>query len=155
MSDWVFFADWLKATKKIQTTGYGHDLPMLTDGPGPGDVRAEYFKDNAWATVCELVEMAGEVGWKSWGTDRTLDRERFIGEGVDALHFVGNLLAMVDCTDEELNEAYEKKYFKNWQRLKSGTYDGRVEGKCRGCGRALDDVNTTCTPDYCTERTDA
>lgn len=119
----------------LQRLSYGTDPAQLE-----GDERATYFHGMVAALVFELGEMSNEIGWKPWGTDRTLDRERYIKEGVDVMHFVGNLLALAGVTDDELNEAYTAKMKVNQERMERENYDGRTEGKCVRCKRSFDDV---------------
>lgn len=127
------FDQWLELTRELQATVYGRDLWNLT-----GVERAECFTRDLAETFIELGELANEFpGHKSWVTDRdVMDREAMIGEAVDALHFLGNVLAVIQCTDDELNAAYLKKMQKNRDRMSSGTYDG-VNDKCPECHREL------------------
>lgn len=127
------FESWLELTRELQTRSFGTDPHELE-----GVERAEFVSWNTTALVAELGEMLAEFpGWKPWVTDRSvLNREAFIGEMVDALHFVANILSAVRCTDDELNAAYMRKVRKNEERMASGTYDG-VSEKCPECKREL------------------
>lgn len=127
------FGDWLESTAALQRAAYARDPRDHVQGGEFGPEGAAYFTWNAWALVVELGEMAGEVGWKPWATSRHVNREQVVAEAVDALHFMGNLLRMVDCTGEELTAAYKAKQLKNLRRQQEG-YDG-VSAKCRSCGR--------------------
>jgi dUTPase len=116
------FTDWLKTTRELQALSYGVDPHTLT-----GVERADYITWNLTAMVCEMGEMMAEFpGWKTWVTRRgaVLNRDEFIDEMVDVLHFAGNILSAVGCTDEELTERYMKKVAINRVRMQSGTYDG-------------------------------
>lgn len=133
--EYPLFTEWLMRTHILQRMSYGSNPKELE-----GDERAEYFRTMVAALVFELGEVSNEIGWKTWGTDRTIDRERYISEMVDVLHFAGNLLILAGCTDEELNTAYNKKLQVNVQRMLREEYNGRTDGKCSNCKRSFDDV---------------
>lgn len=135
-TDSPLFGSWLSETRKLQAEAYGRDLWGIE-----GVEKAESITRDFAEVVIELGEMMNEYpGHKSWVIDRTvIDREKFIREGVDALHFLANMLTSVQCTDEELTEYYLEKMQKNRDRQTSGTYDG-VHDKCPHCHRELDDV---------------
>jgi hypothetical protein len=100
--------------------------------------RALFFKEQALALIFEVAEASHELSWKSWATRPYLNREAYIGEIVDVLHFAGNILVMVDCTDTELEEAYYEKMERNRNRMKSGVYTGT--DKCPSCKRDWGDI---------------
>lgn len=135
----TLFGDWLAKTDELQKEAYGNDLGAMDP-----EARAAEFRTQAFSAVSELVEMSNEIGWKPWATSRHINREAFISEGVDVLHFVANLLLLAGCTDEELNAGYVAKMEKNRRRQLEG-YDG-VSTKCPRCKRALDDDAVTCDP---------
>lgn len=144
MTGYQFFpGEWLMRTAVIQRESYGLS-PAFFDP----EARAAYFREMAFALVVELGELSNEVGWKSWGTDRTLNRANYLKESVDVLHFIANLMVLAGITDKELNEAYNAKYAVNQARMATGTYDGRVENKCISCKRSFDDVKRA-TGDIC------
>src|ERR1035437_7080774 len=141
------FEAWLHLQRKLQITAFDVDPVALV-----GDARAQYATWNAYALVHELSETMDEIGWKPWATSRHLNREAFIGEVVDVLHFVGNLLLLaaenedssleqfgrvinVSKLADDVWERYCMKHEKNIRRQHEG-YDG-VEGKCTKCGREL------------------
>lgn len=134
-NDYPLFGEWLMRTRMLQRLSYGTDPALLE-----GDERAEYFRTMVAALVFELGEMSNEIGWKTWGTDRTISREAYIKEGVDVMHFIGNLFALAGVSDKELNDAYNAKMRVNVERMKRDNYDGRVDGKCPKCKRSFDDV---------------
>jgi len=147
----VLFDEWIMRTRQLQREAYGRDPALLE-----GDERADYFRSNVAALVFELGEASNGIGWKNWGTDRTLSRDEYIGELIDAAHFLGNLFAIAGVTDAELNELYLAKMAKNRARQAAAeAYDGRVAGKCPTCRRAYDDVAVGCfegigsASDYC------
>lgn len=135
------FGTWLEETRKLQVEAYGRD-PWELDG----EEFTTFMTWNAWAAVSELVELMDEVQWKPWSTlhgthPDAEERKRIITEMVDMLHFAGNMLAAVRCTDLELRFEYQEKMDRNRARMATGKYDARSD-KCPGCGRALDDVGT-------------
>lgn len=131
---------WIDSTYDLQRRVYSHVLPI----PENTNELADYVQVNALAAVDEIMEMLGEVGWKPWATPRGwLRREHFMKEGVDALHFIANMLCAAGVTDDEFWEAYRAKQVTNSRRQELG-YDG-VSGKCPGCRRSYDD-EIECTP---------
>ena len=120
------------AQKALQENSFGYDFDTMTD-----EDRIEFIKWNVLALTDELHEMLGEIGWKPWASSRHINRSAFVGEGIDALHFMLNLFLAVQADDSEVMEQYKLKREKNIQRQKDG-YDG-VSTKCPNCGRALDD----------------
>lgn len=127
------FGNWLEETKALQELAYGHVLPK-TEIP---DI-VQWVVINHVSAIDELHEALNEVSWKPWASAQFVNREAFIGEIVDALHFVGNLLAGVGCTDEELSAAYAEKMTRNAKRQLEG-YDG-VSDKCSICRRDMGDL---------------
>lgn len=125
------FGTWLAETLKLQTEFY-KDISDLPQGE-----LEDWMRVNAFAAEDEIHEAMGEISWKPWATEHFFNREQFIGECVDALHFIGNMLAAAKCTDEELNQAYHEKMDRNKKRQKEG-YTGTA--KCVECRRAVDDI---------------
>ena len=70
--------------------------------------------------------MLDEVdGWKPWQTFREhagefKDRDAFVDEGVDVLHFIANLLLVGSTTDTELEDRFTKKQARNAARQTAG-----------------------------------
>jgi len=128
----TLFDSWLAETKILQNDYYDHQLPILDEQP-----LIQFITWNTLAAEDELHEALNEVSWKPWASAEFVNREAFIGELVDALHFIGNMLAGVGCTDEELSEAYEEKMIRNRARMTDG-YTGLE--KCSICKRSKDDV---------------
>ena len=133
--------DALEAQNDLQVAAYGGQSPRdLSD-----EDRAAFISWNALALTDELHEALAEVGWKPWATSRHLNRDAFMGELVDMLHFFMNLMLAGNISAEELLEAYQKKREKNIKRQEDG-YDGVTE-KCPHCKRALDDEAVECRED--------
>lgn len=133
---------WLKETRKLQTRSFGVDPTELR-----GDALADFVIWNHTALIDELSEALAEIRWKPWVAERgELDRDAFIGELVDAAHFLANMAVAAGCTDSEWRRRYRRKRRLNAKRQREG-YDGR--NKCQGCGRALDDPAVRCTTERC------
>lgn len=124
----------------LQTEVYGYDYEAMTD-----EERVTFIKDMVLATEDELHEALDEVGWKPWATSRHVNREAYVGELVDALHFILNLCLVVEVEPEELFTRYMAKSEVNAARQRDG-YDG-VSTKCPMCKRAYDDEAVKCEAD--------
>ena len=115
------FHSWLAEQKQHQENDYGFDFEKTR---GNRAALADFLTWNFAATIEELGEMMHEVAWAPWKIGRGLvsseSRERALGEAVDVLHFLGNVLNALDITDEDLSEAYDKKLGINRDRLLSG-----------------------------------
>lgn len=135
------FTEWLMRTQILQRMSYGKD-PAQLDGRD----RVEYVRWNMLAAHDELSEALGEIAWKPWADAEYFNRDEFIGELVDVMHFVGNMLVAAGCTDAELNARYLAKMEKNRKRMESG-YTGL--DKCPSCRRARDDVAKSEHSDLC------
>ncbi len=133
--------------RELQIDAFDLDPAALT-----GDARAQFATWNAWALVDELKEAMDEVGWKPWASSRHFNRELFINEIVDVLHFVGNLLLLasqnpastlaeygtvvnVHVLADTVWKQYQLKHDENLRRQREG-YTGTIE-KCGKCGREL------------------
>ena len=132
----------LDRQRELQKKHYGVDVAKLTE-----EERAQYIRDMSLALTDELHEALNEVGWKPWATSRHINRQAYLGELIDVLHFWANLVLVTNTNEEELVEMYFAKADKNVKRQLAG-YDG-VEGKCTTCGRAFDDAAVLCTPVAC------
>lgn len=132
----------LDRQRELQKKYYGVDVTKLTE-----EERAQYIRDMSLALTDELHEALNEVGWKPWATSRHVNRQAYLGELIDVLHFWANLVLVTNTNEEELVEMYFAKADKNAKRQLAG-YDG-VEGKCTTCGRAFDDTAVLCTPVAC------
>lgn len=126
------FGTWIAQTKELQESHYNMKFDNMSQ-----DELERWFLVNAYSAAEEIHEAGGEVSWKPWAKSEFFHREAFLGEIVDALHFIGNLLAGAQVTDEELNEAYLEKMQRNRERQESG-YTGL--DKCPECKRAIDDI---------------
>lgn len=127
---------------RLQRESFGVDPEQLDDA-----ARADYVRSMTLALMDELHEALAEVGWKPWATGRHLNRDAFVGELIDALHFLVNLFLVAGANANEVAIKYFAKAAKNQMRQQVG-YDG-IAGKCQVCHRALDDIGVTCTADKC------
>lgn len=128
------FEEWLEVTLTLEREGFKQDPPALQ-----GDARADFFESMGLAAITEISEMMQECGYKRWTQNRGwINRDHFISEAADSLHFIALLLAAVGCTGEELTAAYLKKVNKNYKRQSKG--DDGVSRVCSHCKRSLDDV---------------
>lgn len=143
--DGYSFDQWLETTATLQIVAYGRDPLDLVDNAQLTEAGCEFFRWNVLAATSELVELLNEVGWKPWATSRHFNREQVIGEAVDVLHFVANILRMAGCTGQELSDRYRAKQLVNLHRQLNG-YDG-VSTKCSVCKRDL--AESSCTPTHC------
>lgn len=123
----------LAAQYELQQKAFNIDPISLTP-----EERAEFFRWNFIALVTELTEASEEIGWKPWASSRHLNSEEYIGELVDAFHFLLNLILLASCPWETFIHSYLKKRRVNMDRQRKG-YDG-VSGKCSTCHR---DIPTT------------
>lgn len=137
------FNEWLADQRRYQAETFGIDYDKMNVDV---DALTTYVTMNLNAAFLELAETQQEVPWKPWAkTEKRAEvwetgRDKVVGELVDVLMFVGNVLTAVGCSDEELAERYGEKLEVNRQRQTAG-YDGR--NKCDSCGRAFDDKGIT------------
>lgn len=132
----------LDRQRELQKKHYGVDVTTLSD-----EERAQYIRDMSLALTDELHEALNETGWKPWATSRHVNRQAYLGELIDVLHFWCNLVLITNTNEKELLDMYFAKADKNAKRQLAG-YDG-VAGKCTTCGRAFDDTAVLCTPIAC------
>ena len=131
---------WLESTYELQGKYFNTQLPAVTGT----DEFANYVVMNHSALVAEAGELLAEFGWKTWAEPRGwVNRANALKEAVDVAHFLANILCAIGVTDQEWEDAYQKKQEVNRRRQREG-YDG-VTGKCPTCRRAYDD-GIACTP---------
>ena len=111
------FGDWLNETLDLQRSAFDTNPPELE-----GIARADYVRWNVLAAVDELTEFLNEVQWKPWAKAQgaVFDRGAAVGEIVDVMHFIANLLCTLGVTGEELTNAYLEKMGVNKQRQEDG-----------------------------------
>jgi len=148
--------DWLQRQEAYQQETFGVDFEVFAAAP---EKLTAYTTMNLNAAFLELAEAQAETPWKPWATvDKeevwVRNRDKFVGELVDVLFFLGNSLIAVGCTDEELATRYAEKMQVNVDRQLGG-YDG-FSTKCPACQRAIDDCDPEDTVEtdervYCSE----
>lgn len=126
------FGNWIEKTKYLQEEFYGQKFEDFDH-----EQLVDWVRINILAAEDELHEALGEISWKPWASAQFFNREAYLGEIVDVLHFAANLLAGAQITDEELNTAYLEKMERNRERQRKG-YTGTR--KCLECRRAEDDI---------------
>lgn len=113
---------WLESTKRLQREAYGFDADTLDTS-----AQAEFIKENVLPLVDEAMEVLHEVKWKYWSHDEPfVHREEVLKECVDVGHFLANILVAIGATDEEWEQAYQRKQAENRRRQVEGY---RVERK--------------------------
>ncbi|QEM41591.1 MazG-like nucleotide pyrophosphohydrolase [Gordonia phage Forza] len=124
---------WLDSTEELQLNAFGNDFRSLTD-----EARDNALVFNAYALIDEIGEALDETSWKPWDKKNTgiVNQEAFLGELVDAAHFLANLLLIGGLTEREFWEAYRAKQERNRVRQLGG-YDS-IQNKCPSCKRELD-----------------
>lgn len=128
----------LNLQRDLQIAAYGVDPSRLT-----GEERAEYVRWNVLALEDELHEAMQEVKWKPWLTEGHgdwVDRDAYVKELVDALHFILNLinLALGHATCEELGAEVTFRYLLKRERNARRQVEG-YSGDKDESGRELDD----------------
>lgn len=121
------FDEWLTTTRQLQRESFGVDPASLE-----GAARADYIRWNALAVVDEVHEALFEVQWKPWAKSQGewKSRDEFVGEIVDVMHFIANLLVTANCTGEELSARYREKQNVNRKRQETpGGYDSLTKEK--------------------------
>jgi hypothetical protein len=118
------FHSFLLKQYTLQRDAFGADMYKYTP-----EERVESIKWNVLAAQAELAEVLGEVCWKPWATyDEGVvfkDRDKYVEELVDALHFIANLLILARVNDTELSRRFAEKQAVNAARQQTaGGYKG-------------------------------
>lgn len=131
----------LYTQRDLQAKAYGHTMGEMK----PEDLMS-YVRDNALALADEIHEALAETGWKPWASSNHMHVSAYLGELIDAWHFLMNLMLATGIQPsvlaDRLYDGYMMKQARNAKRQVEG-YDG-ITGKCPGCGRALDDIAVKC-----------
>jgi len=105
-----------------------------------GTSRYIYLLNNLEGIADELAEARAETNWKMWTSGTELgsfhDRDAFVKELVDLLHFWVNLLLLAGASADEVYSRYMKKADVNATRQLE-EYDGRTTKDATG--RATDE----------------
>ena len=68
--------------------------------------RAEFLRTNVLALQVEIIELLDTYRWKPWAVDAGIPREhrdRVLDEAADVFFFLGNVLAGLDLTSDEID----------------------------------------------------
>lgn len=129
----------------------GHDYSAM-DTPA----LVEYIKNQVLALLDEGHEALHEVSWKPWAKDTFVHREALAGELVDILCFLVNLALAAGLSPDDFYRLHQEKALRNIKRQEQAGGYSVLEGKCPGCGRAIDDLRAKNLPvgnfggvDYC------
>lgn len=126
--------------ERLQLESYKTEPNKLT-----GVDRKLYVTASGFGLVTEIGEASAKIDWKPWASSMdATDRELYLVELIDALHFWFNLALVVRGPNQSIEEfaselfgIYLEKNQRNAKRQANG-YDGRST-KCTSCGHALDD----------------
>jgi phosphoribosyl-ATP pyrophosphohydrolase len=138
------FTKWVEAQTEYQLDSYGLDLPAMDES-----TKLAYIDTCLKAAILEIGEAYDEFSWKPWASNTFLNRDALVGESVDVLFFIANVLAALGVSSDELTEKYRRKMGINTARQVQG-YDTSTT-KCPNCKRALDDEAVSCTADVCSQ----
>lgn len=112
---------WLHSTHSFQAEAFLVDVSALS-----GSELADYIQYNLTALFVEVGELAGEVGWKPWDTERGwVNTKRVTEEGVDVLMFLGNILAAAGASDKDIRRELRRKRRIVRRRLASKSYTSK------------------------------
>lgn len=125
--------------RQLQVNSMGVDPATVS-----GVERYIYLLNNFEAIADELAEARAETNWKQWthGVEHGTfhDRDAFVKELVDLLHFLVNLLLLAEASADEVYNRYMAKAAVNARRQDEG-YDGRSTKDATG--RATDEPDMT------------
>ena len=125
---------------ELQTRITGSDPSTLSE-----EEKIQYIRIMVLALDDELHEALAEISWKPWASAHYINRDAYVSELIDAMHFLVNLFLVAGCDAREVAGLYAMKSAKNHKRQNDG-YDG-ISTKCPVCRRALDDEFVTCDPE--------
>lgn len=111
---------------QLQLESFGIDPAHLE-----GADRDRYVQAMALAMHVEVDEALQEISWKPWATGVWFNREAYMVELIDALHFLVNLMLVATTDPDEVLDVYMRKADINAARQLTG-YSGE---KCPTCGR--------------------
>lgn len=106
-----WFDEWLVAQNDLQREAFGVD-PALA---GP-----DYLMLNLLGVIAEMGEVMQEVDWRPWSSSQGHIAPGLVGEIVDVLHFVGNIILWAGIGSDELTDVYVQKILENTRRQEDG-----------------------------------
>jgi dimeric dUTPase (all-alpha-NTP-PPase superfamily) len=117
---------------RLQKHSFGVDPTGLDD-----EQLSEWVRWNVLALEDELHEALAEVRWKPWSIDSGFaNRDAYVKELVDAVHFLVNLFLAAGATPDEVLTRYLSKANVNSERQAAGYTHDYMKG---ADGRALDE----------------
>lgn len=119
----------LKRQLELQRESFGIDPSDLTL-----EDRDHYVQSMSTALMVELGEVLQEISWKPWASGQWFNRQAYLVELIDVLHFWCNLVLVATDDPNVVVDVYMRKAEINALRQKSG-YTGH---KCVACGRGED-----------------
>lgn len=116
---------------ELQKNSYCVDPRVLTHG-----AREEYVRNNVLHLTDELHEAMHELSWKPWGhaTETVFNRDAFLKELIDALHFLMNLMLVAGgghtlyALSAEVVNGYLTKREINAERQRTGVREPQADG---------------------------
>lgn len=129
---------WLAHHKEFQEKTYG---TSFSDFETDYVARTAFVDWNLRGAIHEICEAGEETPWKPWSSRDPVEmwnanRDNFIDEIVDVLHFLASAALAAQATDEEIERRYKAKSATNTQRQEDG-YDAFTT-KCPECRREMD-----------------
>lgn len=113
--------DIFERQKFLQTSKFVKDMIFENDVD-----RQYYINMQILALYNELAELQNETEWKKnsikygWKRNIKFNKENYLKEAADILHFFVNLLLAVDIDAKALHKEYCKKVEENYQRQNDG-----------------------------------
>lgn len=101
--------------------------------------RDRYVQAMSTALMVELGEALQEISWKPWASGQWFNRQAYMVELIDVLHFWCNLVLVATDDPQVVLDVYLRKAEINALRQKGG-YTGE---KCPTCGRGADEEALT------------
>jgi len=98
---------WLERTYALQVECFGGNPAELS-----ADEKVDFVRRMTLGLIVEATEALNVVShWKWWHDDRgeLFDKDHYIEELVDIMHFVGAMACMTGISDREWAEAYARK----------------------------------------------
>lgn len=133
MSDW----ESIFAQQEALQNRLGYDFDEMTAAE-----RVDYVRLNVLALTDELHEALQETTWKPWATypdgpdGAFVDRDAYVKELIDALHFLLNLFLVGGASPDEVFDRYVEKNQVNHDRQNRGYV--AIREKCGRCHRELE-----------------